>query len=94
MIKVGILGGSGYGGSELLRTLLFHPDVEIKLVSAGEHAGKRVDSIHPNLAKLTDLKFAQLPDPRDIEGLDCLFLALPHGGAMKALPGTSLPTGG
>jgi N-acetyl-gamma-glutamylphosphate reductase len=44
VIKVGILGGSGYGGSELLRILLFHPDAEIKLVTAGEHAGKRLDA--------------------------------------------------
>src|ERR687885_158481 len=57
MIKVGILGGSGYGGSELLRILLFHPQVEIKLVTANEHAGKRVDAVHPNLARLTELQF-------------------------------------
>ena len=57
MIKVGILGGSGYGGSELLRILLFHPQVEIKLVTANEHAGKRVDAVHPNLARLTNLQF-------------------------------------
>ena len=90
MIKVGILGGSGYGGSELLRILLFHPDAEITLVSAGEHAGKRVDAVHPNLAKLTDLKFETMPDPRDLEGLDCIFLALPHGQAMEIVP--SLPS--
>ena len=90
MIKVGILGGSGYGGSELLRILLFHPDAEIKLVSAGEHAGKRVDAVHPNLAKLTDLKFDAMPDPRELEGLDCIFLALPHGQAMEIVP--SLPS--
>ncbi len=86
MIKVGILGGSGYGGSELLRILLFHPDAEIKLCTAGEHAGKRVDAVHPNLAKLTDLKFEAMPDPRDLEGLDCIFLALPHGQAMEIVP--------
>lgn len=86
MVKVGIFGGSGYGGSELLRILLFHPAVEVKLVTAGEHAGKRVDKVHPNLAKLTDLKFEPMPDPNAIEGLDCLFLALPHGQAMEIAP--------
>ena len=91
MIKVGILGGSGYGGSELLRLLLFHPQAELKLVTANEHAGKRVDAVHPNLAKLTDLKFDSMPDPRELGGLDCVFLALPHGQAMEiasSLPGS------
>lgn len=86
MIKTGILGGSGYGGSELLRILLFHPEAEIKLVTANEHAGKRVDQVHPNFAKLTDLKFASLPDPRELNELDCVFLALPHCQAMGIVP--------
>jgi N-acetyl-gamma-glutamyl-phosphate reductase len=86
MIKTGILGGSGYGGSELLRILLFHPEVEIALVTANEHAGKRVDAVHPNLAKLTDLKFAAMPDARELSGLDCVFLALPHCQAMDIAP--------
>jgi len=89
LIKVGILGGSGYGGSELLRILLFHPDVELKLVTANEHAGKRVDAVHPNLAKLTDLTFESMPDPSALTDVDCLFLALPHGQAMEIVP--SLP---
>lgn len=89
MIKVGILGGSGYGGSELLRILLFHPEVELKLVTANEHAGKRIDAVHPNLAKLTDLKFESLPNPSALTNVDCVFLALPHGQAMEIVP--SLP---
>jgi len=89
MIKVGILGGSGYGGSELLRILMFHPQVDLKLVTANEHAGKSVDAVHPNLAKLTDLEFEAMPDPRELDGLDCVFLALPHGQAMEIAP--SLP---
>jgi LysW-gamma-L-alpha-aminoadipyl-6-phosphate/LysW-L-glutamyl-5-phosphate reductase len=86
MIKVGILGGSGYGGSELLRILLFHPEADVKMVTAGEHAGKRVDAVHPNLAKLTELKFDAMPDARELTGLDCIFLALPHGQAMEIAP--------
>ena len=91
MVKVGILGGSGYGGSELLRILLFHPDVQLELVTAGEHAGKRVDAVHPNLMSLTDLRFSGAPEPRDLDGLDCVFLALPHGQAMEIIP--NLPAG-
>jgi [amino group carrier protein]-6-phospho-L-2-aminoadipate/5-phospho-L-glutamate reductase len=86
LIKTGIIGGSGYGGSELLRILLFHPEAELKLVTANEHAGKRIDAVHPNLAKLTDLTFENLPDPNQLEGLDCLFLGLPHGQAMEMVP--------
>ncbi|HWN98989.1 MAG TPA: N-acetyl-gamma-glutamyl-phosphate reductase, partial [Blastocatellia bacterium] len=86
MIKVGILGGSGYGGSELLRILLFHPGVDLKLVTANEHAGKRVDAVHPNLLRLTDLKFEAAPDPSGLGELDCVFLALPHGQAMDVVP--------
>jgi len=89
LIKVGILGGSGYGGSELLRILLFHPQVDLVLVTANEHAGKRIDAVHPNLAKLTDLKFESLPNPGALTDLDCVFLALPHGQAMEIVP--SLP---
>ncbi|HWP43701.1 MAG TPA: N-acetyl-gamma-glutamyl-phosphate reductase [Blastocatellia bacterium] len=86
MIKAGILGGSGYGGSELLRILLFHPEVEIEMVTASEHAGKRVDAVHPNLAKLTSLRFGAMGDPQELEALDCVFLALPHGQAMEIAP--------
>lgn len=86
MIKTGIIGGSGYGGSELLRILLFHPKVELKLITANEHAGKRIDAVHPNLAKVTDLVFQSLPEPQQLEKLDCIFLGLPHGQAMEIVP--------
>src|SRR5262249_22435420 len=66
--------------------LLFHPEVELKLVTANEHAGKRIDGVHPNLAKLTDLTFENMPDPKQLEGLDCVFLGLPHGQAMEIAP--------
>jgi N-acetyl-gamma-glutamyl-phosphate reductase len=90
-IKVGIFGGSGYGGSELLRILLFHPDVEIVFVTANEQAGKAVSEVHKNLHGLTDLQFRLAPeDSRELADLDCIFLALPHGQAMDVVPG--LPT--
>ena len=89
MIKAGILGGSGYGGSELLRILLFHPQVELALVTANEHAGKRIDAVHPNLAHLTDLRFEPVQDLRELQALDCVFFALPHGQSMEIVP--SLP---
>lgn len=89
-IRVGILGGSGYGGSELLRILLVHPHVEIVLLTANEHAGKTVSEVHRNLNGLTDLNFQSAPtDVQAFADLDCVFLALPHGQAMEIVP--SLP---
>ena len=86
-LRAGILGGSGYGGSELLRILLQHPNVELTLVTANEHAGKPVGEVHKNLLGLTDLVFRPASDIKsDVSELDCIFLALPHGQAMEVVP--------
>ena len=86
-IKIAIFGGSGYGGSELLRILLFHPNAEVVLVTANEQAGKPVGEVHRNLYGLTDLAFTALSENLDeLNGLDCVFLALPHGQAMSVVP--------
>ena len=84
-IRVGIFGGSGYGGSELLRILLFHPNVELVFVTANEQAGKPVGEVHRNLNGLTQLNFSSAPS--EITGVDCIFFALPHGQAMDIVPG-------
>ena len=83
-IRVGIFGGSGYGGSELLRILLFHPSVELVFVTANEQAGKPISEVHRNLHGLTQLNFIKTPE--EIVGVDCVFLALPHGQAMDVVP--------
>ncbi len=86
-IKIAIFGGSGYGGSELLRILLLHPNAEIKFVTANEHAGKAVSEVHRNLLGLTDLRFIKVPDNLEaLADLDCAFFALPHGQAMELAP--------
>jgi len=86
-IRIGIYGGSGYGGSELLRILLFHPNAEITFVTANEHAGKSVSEVHKNLLGLTDLVFRSASDDEsELDDLDCVFLALPHGQAMDVVP--------
>lgn len=86
-IRVGIFGGSGYGGSELLRILLGHPQVEIAFVTANEQAGKAVVEVHRNLNGLTDLIFtATSESSSELEKVDCVFLALPHGQAMEIVP--------
>jgi N-acetyl-gamma-glutamylphosphate reductase len=86
-LRVAIYGGSGYGGSELLRILLMHPNVEISFVTANEQAGKSVGEVHRNLAGLTDLVFSGAPDgSSSLTDVDCVFLALPHGQAMAVVP--------
>lgn len=87
MIKVGIFGGSGYGGSELLRILLFHPRAQIVFVTANEHAGKPIGSVHKNLFGLTDLSFVPtFEDLAQIPEIDLAFFALPHGQAISLIP--------
>jgi LysW-gamma-L-alpha-aminoadipyl-6-phosphate/LysW-L-glutamyl-5-phosphate reductase len=78
MTTVSILGGSGYGGGELLRLLLAHPCVEVKQVTSRSHLGEYVYQVHPNLRKRTQLKFS---DPAVLEPVELLFLAQPHGQA-------------
>ena len=79
-MKVSIVGASGYTGGELLRLLLFHPQVEVAQVTSEHHAGEYVHHQHPNLRKRTQLQFTA----RDqLAPCDVLFLALPHGEAQK-----------
>src|ERR1044071_1757928 len=86
-IKIAIFGGSGYGGSELLRILLFHPNAEIVLVTANENAGKSVGEVHKNLFGLTDLRFETAPeDLSELKNIDAAFFALPHGQALNLIP--------
>ncbi len=86
-IKIAIFGGSGYGGSELLRILLSHSNAEIGVVTANEHAGKAVSEVHRNLVGLTDLRFTKAPeDFESLNDFDCIFLALPHRQSMEIAP--------
>lgn len=78
MIRVGIVGGSGYSGGELLRLLLFHPEVEVVQVSSRSQARRPLHHVHPTLRGLTALRFVQ---PEALEPCDLLILALPHGAA-------------
>lgn len=78
MTTVSVLGGSGYGGGELLRLLLAHPCVDVRQVSSRSHLGEYVYQVHPNLRNRTQLKFS---DPATLGPVDILFLAQPHGQA-------------
>lgn len=85
-IRIAIFGGSGYGGSELLRILLQHPHAEITLVTANEHAGKPVAEVHKNLLGLTSLVFERAPEDLSKLEADVAFFALPHGQALGLVP--------
>jgi N-acetyl-gamma-glutamyl-phosphate/LysW-gamma-L-alpha-aminoadipyl-6-phosphate reductase len=82
MLKVSIVGGSGYVGGELLRLLLWHPGVEVAQVTSERLAGKPVASSHPNLRGRTALQFVPMAQ---VEPCDLLFLALPHGSAARQI---------
>ena len=82
MTSVSIVGGSGYGGGELLRLLLGHPNAEIKQATSRTHLGEYLYQVHPNLRKRTQLKFS---DPGQLEAVDLLFLAQPHGQAQHSI---------
>ena len=85
MITVGIIGGSGYTGVELLRLLLPRTDVSVRFVSSRAHAGTRVDQQFTSLRGLCELEFV---DPEKIDQTDCdlVFFATPNGTAMKQAP--------
>ena len=82
MLRVSIVGASGYSGGELLRILLFHPEVELQQVTSERYAGKPVSTVHPNLRKISKLKFAPIAE---LESCDVLFMGLPHGQVMNRL---------
>jgi N-acetyl-gamma-glutamyl-phosphate/LysW-gamma-L-alpha-aminoadipyl-6-phosphate reductase len=75
-LRVGIVGGSGYTGGELLRLLHFHPNIEVMQITSRDHVGQYVHSLHPNMRNVSGLQFIH---PDSLEMCDVLFLALPHG---------------
>jgi len=79
---VGIVGATGYTGAELIRILLHHPLVDIRLLTSGSQAGKKISDIYPALSGILE---QELKTTEEVEkhGLDVVFLALPHGTAMN-----------
>jgi N-acetyl-gamma-glutamyl-phosphate/LysW-gamma-L-alpha-aminoadipyl-6-phosphate reductase len=82
MIRASIVGASGYAGGELLRLLLAHPQVEVAQITSETYAGQYAHFVHPNLRGYTDLKFVPVSA---LAACDLLFLALPHGEAMRRI---------
>ncbi len=85
MIKVGIVGGTGYTGVELLRLLVNHPDVELCVITSRSESGRKVAELFPNLRGFTDIEFS-VPDAAELEQCELVFFATPNGTAMTMVP--------
>jgi N-acetyl-gamma-glutamyl-phosphate reductase len=85
MIKVGIVGGTGYTGAELLRLLARHPQAQVVALTSRKEAGERADVLFPQLRGHCDLVF-EAPDAGRLKSCDAVFFATPHGTAMTMAP--------
>lgn len=85
MIKVGIVGGTGYTGVELLRILAAHPEARVEQITSRSEAGQAVADLYPNLRGHFDLAFTE-PDVDRLAQCDLVFFATPHGVAMRMVP--------
>lgn len=85
MIKVGIVGGTGYTGVELIRLLVQHPQVHIQLITSRSEAGRAVADLFPNLRGYLELTFTS-PTSAELAECDVLFFATPNGTAMQSVP--------
>jgi len=85
MIKVGVVGASGYTGAELIRILINHPQVEISYLTANKYANRKVSDLYSNLAVCGELSFISY-DKDTVKDADVIFIAVPHGESMKIVP--------
>ncbi|HET9744561.1 MAG TPA: N-acetyl-gamma-glutamyl-phosphate reductase, partial [Chitinophagaceae bacterium] len=88
-IRVGIIGGAGYTGGELIRLLIHHPDTSVSFIHSRSSAGKAVHSVHQDLLGETDLQFTG--SPGGWEELDVLFLCVGHGESKQFLQENNIP---
>ncbi|MBE9565026.1 MAG: N-acetyl-gamma-glutamyl-phosphate reductase, partial [Proteobacteria bacterium] len=85
MLTVGVVGGTGYTGAELLRLLVTHPQVDLKYVTSRSESGKQVAELFPNLRGFTEVCFTE-PSVDTLSECDLVFFATPNGTAMKMVP--------
>lgn len=85
MLTVGVVGGTGYTGVELMRLLVMHPQVDLKHVTSRGEAGNKVADMFPNLRGFTELSFTE-PAVETLSECDVVFFATPNGTAMKMVP--------
>ena len=85
MIKIGIVGGTGYTGAELLRILARHPLASIQVITSRSESGQWVADLFPHLRGILDLRFTE-PDTEALASCDLVYFATPNGTAMQAVP--------
>lgn len=85
-MDIGIIGGSGYTGGELMRLLAQHPEANIKAVTSRSRKGQEVSDTHAHLRKIINLKFEDLNAEEVASRSDIVFTAVPHGTAMQVVP--------
>jgi N-acetyl-gamma-glutamyl-phosphate reductase len=87
VVDIGIVGGSGYGGAELLRLLAGHPTFRVRTVAAGSNAGQALGAVFPHLAGSGQADVVLAPsEPAALAGCDLVFLATPHTVSMELAP--------
>lgn len=86
MIDIGIVGGTGYTGAELLRLLAQHPAARVRVLTSRQEAGRRADAVFPSLRGFSDAVF-EVPDVERLAQCQAVFFATPHGAAMQMAPG-------
>lgn len=86
-IKVGIIGGAGYTGGELIRLLINHPSTELTYIHSKSNAGKELHAVHQDLVGETQIKFSHEMN----DDIDVLFLCVGHGDSKKFLEENEVP---
>jgi len=81
-----VIGGSGYGGVEMIRRLLLHPDVRLVRVASVDHVGEPLGAAHPSLEGVTDLVFEGISAAEAAAGMDVVLLGLPHKVSSQKMP--------
>jgi N-acetyl-gamma-glutamyl-phosphate reductase len=87
MIKVGVVGATGYAGAELVRILSGHPDAELTIITSRQYSGERFDSIYPSMAGSVNLACEEFDADNVCDRADVVFMALPHKLPMEIVPG-------
>jgi N-acetyl-gamma-glutamyl-phosphate reductase len=86
MVKVGVIGATGYAGVELLRLLARHPQAELSIITSKSFAGDKISQVYPNLKGIVDLRCEKLDYEEISSRAEVVFTALPHGVSMSIVP--------
>ena len=86
MVRIAILGATGYTALELIKILLRHPQAQITALTSRQEGNKHVAAVHPSLAGRLDLRLEDLPPHEVAKRADCVFSCLPHGVTADIVP--------